>query len=290
MKNLYLHSLFCLASLGVGCGSLQVQKPVSIACDGGFDTNSLQTDPIAADEELAQTCASVAGRFRHLIDQLQIGKPVHERKHMKAVYQPGQIIFYDTTNADQTCRHELIHAACDLGGYKLTDKVKAFELMKQLFLTQHLEEIRFEDYLNAIDERSSTLVFKLQDFIKNHPDFSIAEFKTKIIREHTMIGKIMQQFADLIAEGQFKNFTEWKLLVLRFYENIQRAVDMFQNQKLIMQVLDRKSPKLLGVEALKEMQQILLDMRHRMLHCFDPEEILSHTFESTKPSVIELEL
>ena len=290
MKNLYICGVLSFASLNASCGGRILHKPVQISCDAGFNTSSLQTDPIAFDQELARTCASVAGRFRHLIDQLQIGKPVHERKNMKAVYQPGQIVFYDTSNAETTCRHELIHAACDIGGYRLNNKVKAFQLMKQLFLNEHLREIRFEDYLNTIDSIGSRLDLRLQDFMKSHPDFSITDFKTKMTQEHAMISKIMQQFADLIAEGHFKDFKEWKLIVLRFYKNIQRAVDMLENQKLIIQLLDKKSPKLHGMEALVQMQQLLFDMRYRMLQCFDPEEILAHAFESTKPSVEELAL
>lgn len=277
MLNKYLQSALVAASALTACS-----HPKPIACNAGLikpDTKSLEITPNA---ELKQLCKSYNTRFLSTFEYLNFTFK-EQIKGRNAEYLPQQVIIYTRENLREICRHEVLHAACDVGKYKIHRPDIAIKYYNQLIKTKFANNIKFSEHMEIIDAETSNIISNLNSIqIDNSDDFKqdFSEFVLKI-------SPFLKNLFQTTKNAEFESFEALK----QHYDKVLNSSDKIEDIINYLLVLN----KALGENnysneirvSLLKIKKVLHLLTVRWLYVINPEEVLAESYESENPSEVE---
>ena len=277
MLNKYLQSALVAASALTACS-----HPKPIACNANLikpDTKSIEITP---NTDLKRLCKSYNTRFLGTFEHLEF--TYKERlKGRNAEYLPNQVIIYTRENLHEICRHEVLHAACDVGKYKIHRPDTAIKYYNQLLKNKFAKNIKFSKHMEIIDAETSNIISNLNSIqIDNSDDFKrdFSEFVLKI-------SPFLKNLFQTTKNAEFESFEALK----QHYDKVLNSSDKIDDILNYLLVLN----KALGEnnfsneikESLLKMKKVLHLLTVRWLYIINPEEMLADTYENNELSDLE---
>lgn len=277
MLNKYVQSALVAVSALTACS-----HPKPIACNANLikpDTKSLEITP---NKDLKQLCREYNTRFLGTFEYLNFTYK-EQINGRNAEYLPNQVIIYTRENLREICRHEVLHAACDVGGYKIHRPDIAINYYNQLIKTKFANNIKFSKHLEIIDAETSNIISNLNSVQIDNSD----EFKQDFSEFVLKISPFLKNLFLTTKNAEFESFEALK----QHYDKVLNSSDKIEDILNYLLVLNKALGKNTYSNEIKvsllKIKKVLHLLTVRWLYVINPEEVLAESYESENPSEVE---
>ncbi len=295
---LSMSSMFVLNCAGAPVNkisqSLSAKVAQTMACDGGLQIAESKAQPkYAEDEELRSFCEASAPAFQDFLRQypslsfafVPSAKQTSHHKDL-AHYDAGrqQIVFREkkTEGMPDLCRHELVHAACDVGALQFKNSNQTFALMYDLIQRQYLPKVQFaqfQDILNFyVTEIETDLQMQIAECESGDARNDLLRYSKDLLPKLRKILVVIDQLVKITQEGSFElSFAGLKQYYDLLVDRQMQILDIIHYELPLAAAFQKAYPKIELLDDLKKFEDYSTALFHRWQYVLQPEELLAFT-------------